>query len=107
MPAHQVKRSPLPQFVEAALPVPIRRAFTYRIPEHLQENVKLGERLKLPFGRRNLIGYAVALHVEVPTNVEIDESKIKDVLEVLDHEPLITDEILKLTKWTADYYASF
>ena len=61
----------------------------------------------LPFGRRNLTGYAVGLHAELPPDVEIDESKIKDIIDVTDAEPLITPEILKLTQWTADYYASF
>jgi primosomal protein N' (replication factor Y) len=103
----KAKTSPLPKFVEAALPVPLRRAFTYRIPDELKGAIKVGARLKLPFGRRNLIGYAVGLHNELPPGVELDESKIKDIIDVMDAEPLITAEILQLTKWTADYYASF
>lgn len=98
---------PYPVYVEAALPVPLRRVFTYRIPDEMREDIKLGSRLKLPFGRRSLTGYAVGLHSELPADVEIDDSKIKDVIEVADDEPLITPEILKLTQWTADYYASF
>lgn len=94
-------------YVEAALPVPLRRVFTYRLPEEMRGVIKLGARLKLPFGRRNVTGYAVGLHTELPTDVDIDESKIKNVIEVSDDEPLITPEILKLTQWTADYYASF
>lgn len=97
----------LPVFVEAALPVPLRRTFTYRIPAALSGRVKPGARLNLPFGKRNLTGFAVGLHDELPPGVDIDESKIKDVADVLDDEPLITPEVLKLTQWTADYYASF
>ncbi len=110
MSTSKAKTSPLPSFVEAVLPVPLRRAFTYRIPEAMRGMIKLGARLKLPFGRRNLTGYAVTLHAELPPDVEIDESKIKDVIEVMDpidEAPLVTPEILKLTQWTADYYASF
>jgi primosomal protein N' (replication factor Y) len=87
--------------------VPLRPTFTYRIPHELRGRINEGARLKLPFGKRNLTGYAVALHDELPPEIEIDESKIKDVLEVLDDEPLITPEILRLTQWTAEYYASF
>ena len=94
-------------YVEAALPVPLRRVFTYHLPEEMRSVIKLGARLKLPFGRRNITGYAVGLHSELPADVEIDESKIKNVIEISDDEPLITPEILKLTQWTADYYASF
>jgi primosomal protein N' (replication factor Y) (superfamily II helicase) len=64
-----------------------------------------GARLKLPFGRRDLIGYAVELHTELPPELELDEAKLKDVAELLDEEPLITPEILGLTQWASDYYA--
>ncbi len=107
MPSSEAKTQTLPAYVEAVLPVPLRRAFTYRIPDEMQGRIKLGARLKLPFGRRNVIGYAVGLHPELPADVEIDESKIKDVIEIADDEPMITPEILRLTQWTADYYASF
>lgn len=96
-----------PTYVEAALPVPLRRVFTYRIPEGMQSTIKLGARLLLPFGRRSVTGYAVGLHAEFPPDVDIDETKIKEVIELSDEEPLITPEILKLTQWTADYYSSF
>ncbi|MEO6654894.1 MAG: primosomal protein N' [Pyrinomonadaceae bacterium] len=101
------KIAPLPVYVEAALPVPLRRVFMYRVPEEMRPGIKLGARLMLPFGRRNLTGYAVGLHTELPPDVEIDELRIKDIIAVTDDEPLITPEILKLTQWTADYYASF
>ncbi len=101
------KISPLPNYVEAVLPVPLRRSFTYRIPETMRGAIRLGARLKVPFGKRSLTGYAVELHADLPTDIEFDESKIKEIIEVSDDEPLITPEILKLTQWTADYYASF
>lgn len=107
MPLDNKKTGQLSTYVEAALPVPLRRVFTYRIPAEMAHDIRLGARLKLPFGRRNLTGYAVKLHDELPPDVDIDESKIKDIAEVLDAEPLITPEILKLTQWAADYYASF
>jgi primosomal protein N' (replication factor Y) len=97
----------VPIYVEAALPVPLRRVFTYRIPEEMRSRIGIGARLKLPFGRRLITGYAVELHAKLPEDVEVDESKIRDVTELLDDEPLITPEILKLTQWTAEYYASF
>ena len=107
MSAKSVKISPLPAYVEAVLPIPLRRSFTYRIPEEMRGTIKLGARLKVPFGKRSLTGYAVELYAELPADIEFDESKIKDIIEVSDDEPLITPEILKLTQWTADYYASF
>lgn len=96
-----------PIYVEAALPVPLRRVFTYRVPEEMRPRIGIGARLKLPFGRRLITGYAVELHAKMPDDVEVDEAKVRDIAELLDDQPLITPEILKLTQWTAEYYASF
>lgn len=98
--------TPKPEFVEVALPVPLRQTFTYCIPFGIQENIKIGSRLLVPFGRRHLTGYTVALHETLSEELEIEESQLKEVLELFDDEPLLTEEIIKLTQWTADYYAS-
>ena len=94
------------QFAELALPLPLRQTFTYHLPENFREIVKIGSRLLVPFGKRNLTGYVVELHDELDEALEVEESQIKDALELLDAEPLLTAEILKLTNWTADYYAA-
>ena len=60
----------------------------------------------MPFGKRNLTGYAVALSEELDPELGIEESTVKDAAELLDDSPLLTEEILKLTQWVADYYAS-
>jgi primosomal protein N' (replication factor Y) len=100
------QHSALPAFVEVALPLPLRQTFTYLLPEGLREPVKTGSRLLVPFGNRQLTGYAVALHAELDPELEIEADALKEVIELLDEEPLLTGEILKLTQWTADYYAS-
>ncbi len=98
--------APLPEFVEVALPLPLRQTFTYRLPMGLRENIQIGARLLVPFGKRQLTGYAVALHAVISPELEIEEETIKDALELLDSEPLLTGEIVRLTQWTADYYAA-
>lgn len=95
-----------PQFVEVALPLPLQGTFTYRLPYSFRDIVRPGARLLVPFGKRRLTGYATAFHATFEPHDDLDESHIKDVLELLDEEPLVTEEILELTKWTADYYAS-
>ena len=104
--AVQIVFQDAPEFVEVALPLPLRQTFTYRLPVGLQENIKLGARLLVPFGKRQLTGYAVALHTQINPELEIEEDTIKDALELLDAEPLLTGEILRLTQWSADYYAA-
>lgn len=100
------KDTPVPEFVEVALPVPLRQTFTYHLPVGLRENIKLGARILVPFGKRQLTGYAVALHQQINPELEIEAEEIKDALELVDSEPLLTAEILYLTQWAADYYAA-
>jgi primosomal protein N' (replication factor Y) (superfamily II helicase) len=93
-------------YVEVALPLPLRQTFTYLLPVGLRENARIGARLLVPFGKRQLTGYAVALHSELDPALEIEEEALKEAIELIDEEPLLTEEILRLTQWTADYYAS-
>lgn len=100
------RESVLPEFAEIALPLPLRQTFTYKLPMVLRDGVGVGTRLLVPFGKRNLTGYVVELHQELSPDLGIEESSVKEAIEVLDKEPLLTPEILNLTRWTADYYAS-
>ncbi len=100
------KDAPRPKYVEVALPLPLRQTFTYILPVGLRENVKIGARLLVPFGKRQLTGYAVALHAELDPELEIEASALKEAVELIDAEPLLTEEIVRLTQWTADYYTS-
>lgn len=93
-------------FVEVALPIPIRKNFTYRLPEDFANLVKIGARVLVPFGKRTLTGYAIGFPAELKASLELDETAIKDVIELVDEEPLVTDEILRLTEWAAEYYAA-
>ena len=100
------QEAPIPHYVEVALPLPLRQTFTYLLPEGLRETARTGSRLLVPFGKRNLTGYVVALHAELDPELEIEADALKEAIELLDEEPLLTPEILKLTQWTADYYAA-
>lgn len=65
-----------------------------------------GSRLLVPFGKRNMTGYVVELHDELDAGLGLEEADVKDAIELLDETPLITAEILELTRWAADYYAA-
>ncbi|MDI1242412.1 MAG: primosomal protein N', partial [bacterium] len=103
MPSPEQPHDPGRQFVEVALPLPVRQNFTYRLSDQFG-HAKTGARVLVPFGKRTLTGYLVGF----PSNIgpELDAESLKPVLELIDDEPLITDEILELTRWSADYYAA-
>lgn len=88
----------LPEFVQIALPIPVRKQFHYAIPEHLRERIRVGHRVRVPFGKKTLTGYCVGF-VDEP---EVPD--VKDIIEVPDDEPLVTEEILELSRWVSEYY---
>ncbi|HDL18406.1 MAG TPA: primosomal protein N' [Bacteroidetes bacterium] len=87
-----------PALCEVVFPLPIRHGFTYQIPPHLRPILKPGYRVLVPFGRRKLTGFVTGL----PAQTKITE--LKEVEDILDDKPIVTPEILKLTKWIAEYY---
>lgn len=92
------------EFIEVALPVPVRKNFTYRLPPEFRSRLPIGTRVIVPFGKRSITGYVVGYLGEPPPNIEPEA--IKDVAEVLDTKPLLKDEVMRLAEWTADYYMS-
>src|SRR5438270_2633972 len=97
---------PLPQYAEVAVPLRVNRTFTYRLPLALQEDARLGSRLLVPFGRKRITGYVVDLLNVLDPAAELTDADIKDAEELLDAEPLLTPEILEITRWVAEYYAA-
>ncbi|HYP53195.1 MAG TPA: primosomal protein N', partial [Pyrinomonadaceae bacterium] len=95
-----------PLYAEVAFPVRVMRTFTYRLPVSMRNDARVGSRLLVPFGRKLVTGYVVALHEELDPAVELEESEIKDAEELLDAEPLLTPEVLEITRWISDYYAA-
>jgi primosomal protein N' (replication factor Y) (superfamily II helicase) len=61
-----------------------------------------GCRVVVPFGKKLVTGFIVALQAQLTG--EVIESDIKDVEELVDESPIIARDILQLTKWMSDYY---
>jgi primosomal protein N' (replication factor Y) len=87
--------------VEVALPLPLRRTFTYLVPEHLRGEVAVGSALVVPFGRRTLTGFAVGEGTAEPG---VESGKLKAVRDVLDPGPLFPGDLLETTRWISEYY---
>lgn len=95
-----------PQFAQVAVPVHLRKLFTYRLPTSMQTSAQIGSRVMVQLGRKPTAGYIVALLPRLRTGTSLIESEIKDVQELLDVDPPLTSEVLELTRWVADYYAA-
>src|SRR5215470_9986065 len=92
-------------FAEIAIPLNVHQTFTYRLPASFAANAKAGCRALVPFGKQLLTGYIVDIHETLEETGQQEEGyEVRDVEELFDAEPLVTAELLNLTKWIADYY---
>ncbi|MCL1910914.1 MAG: primosomal protein N', partial [Leptospirales bacterium] len=87
-------------FADAHIAYPIDTAFTYRIPEGME--VKTGCRIIVPFGSNEITGYTVSVHRQKPDGFEV-----KDVLSLIDEEPIFDEKLIDLCRFTAESYCSY
>ena len=84
-----------------AIPVPVYRFFDYLAPENSgPDQVKPGVRLEVPFGKGKKIGYLL----EIVRHSDVDAAKLKQVIRILDRQPLLSSKDLRLLLWAGRYY---
>ncbi len=76
----------------------VDRIFHYRIPEHCRAALRKGSRVVVPFGSRKIEGYVVGLCDQA----EVEQ--VKDIIRVVDPEPMFPLDLLELARWLADTY---
>src|SRR5579884_3068428 len=84
------------EYCDVAIPVPLDMVFTYRAADAVQPVI--GGRVLVPFRQKREVGVVTELHDRAP------KIKTKNVLAVLDHTPLLDEQLLRLGQWIADYY---
>ncbi len=89
------------RFASVALNLPLRREFTYGIPQAMRGRLELGSRVKVPFGKRTMIGVVVGLDAES----EVPASKLKDIVSHFTEIPPLPACILEFTRLMAGEYA--
>jgi primosomal protein N' (replication factor Y) len=82
-----------------ALDLPLRRLFDYRIPEGAPAPLP-GSRVRVPFGRRSLIGVVI----ENTGESSVPEAKLRPIAAVVDAVPVLDAPLLALVRWASDYY---
>jgi primosomal protein N' (replication factor Y) len=84
--------------VEVALNLPLRKSFDYRWPDNITRVPEAGLQVLVPFGSQKKGGVVVGV------KEKSDFSRLKSVETLVDEEPLFSAEMLKLTRWTSEYY---
>ncbi|MFA6636031.1 MAG: primosomal protein N' [Candidatus Omnitrophota bacterium] len=86
------------QFVEVITALPIDRAFQYRVPASEARRAEIGKRVHIPFRNSKRVGYIVKIEdrpmVQGP----------RDLIDIIDDEPVFTPEMIELARWMKDNY---
>ena len=91
----------MPLYLDIAVPVPLRRSFTYLPPAGTDAStLQPGIRIEVPFGRQRLVGILMA----TTRHSKVQADKIKPAGRLIDHRPVLNKTILRICCWAADYY---
>ena len=74
------------------------KIFHYCIPQNLKDRISLGSRVTIPFRGKMTAGCVVGFLVES------DVKNLKDIVQITDKKPLLTPQVIRLTKWMSNYY---
>lgn len=73
----------------------IDKTFTYNVPKQIDSSIKIGSRVLVPFGKQKVEGFVLKLD----SNLEDQGFELKDVIELIDKEPVINSEMIELGKY--------
>ena len=83
-----------------AVDTPVSQVFDYYPPENSDYRPKIGQRVLVPFGRREVVGF---IH-KISNGSSLPKEKIKPCKSIIDKEPLINEGAHGLVSWCKSYY---
>ena len=86
------------RFARVVIPSPLKQPLIYAVPPDLQDEILVGMRALIPLGRRKVVGIVFEL---LPETHLIET---KQILAVLDEQPILDAALIQLSLWIAQYY---
>ena len=93
-----MKSSEEKQWIDVVFLHPPWRRFTYMVPDVFRTELRVGHRVVVPLGRRKTTGFVVDF-IDSP-----EVENLRAMEDILDPYPLLTFELLNLSRWVSDYY---
>ena len=91
------------KYVDVIVPLPLGSTFTYSIPDEWAESVRIGMRVVVPFGKKKMYTAIVSLiHSNEPLLYEA-----KEIICLLDEEPILRRPQMKFWEWISNYYQAY
>lgn len=86
-------------YADVIIPLALPRTYTWSIPDRLKEQARVGVRVEVELRKKRYAGVVKLIHRSKPSAFEP-----KGILNVLDAEPVLHEQQLKLWEWIAGYY---
>lgn len=74
----------------------IDQTYTYLVPKELEDKIKIGIRVLVPFGRQKLEGFVLSF------NTHKLDYELKNIIEIIDNEPVLNKEMIELGKYISN-----
>ncbi|MBE4949527.1 replication restart helicase PriA [Chryseobacterium culicis] len=88
------------QYAQIVLPLNLKGSFTYKVPEEMIPEIQIGMRVLVPFGGKKIYtGIVFELHNNAPENFVA-----KEVISMLDDQPIMPEEQINFWNWLSGYY---
>jgi len=84
--------------VRVVIPSPLRQPLIYAVPASLEAQIALGMRVLIPLQKRITTGIVIETLAENPL------ADAKDIYAILDDQPILDSELLRLAQWISQYY---
>lgn len=92
------------KYIDVIVPLPLGGTFTYSVPDEWADAVRIGMRVVVPFGKKKMYTAIVSIiHTHKPELLY----EVKDVICLLDHQPVLRYPQLKFWEWIGAYYQAY
>ena len=92
------------KYIDVIVPLPLGGTFTYSVPDEWADAVRIGMRVVVPFGKKKMYTAIVSiLHTHKPELLY----EVKDVICLLDNQPVLRYPQLKFWEWIGAYYQAY
>ncbi len=87
------------KYITVAFNLPTGKCFWYKVPSQFKMVLKRGQRVLVPFRKKEMVGFVVEEFFQKP------EGKLKELINVFDKTSLFNDSLFQLARWISEYYS--
>ena len=89
--------------LDIILPIPLNKTFTFYCSQNDYKKIKIGFRVKVPFGKKNKKKIGIVFK---KNTLNVQENVYKKIISIIDSTPIISNKQFQILKWVSNYYMS-